>query len=167
MTDIQAEPDAAVQAKECTKCTEIKPLSEYYAHSMTKDKLFGHCKACERARATRDNAMRQERDPKRVATLRRAAARRKRLRQYGLTEQDYERMLIEQDGKCAICGAEEPGAWGGSMPVDHDHETGKVRKLLCHNCNGGLGQFGDDPDRLLAAAIYVLQHRDVLSGQAF
>ena len=62
-------------------------------------------------------------------------------------------MLAEQGGLCAICGV-APAAH-----VDHDHETGAVRALLCFNCNGGLGQFKDDPAVLRAAAGYVEEHR--------
>jgi hypothetical protein len=62
-------------------------------------------------------------------------------------------MLEAQGGVCAICQA-APAAH-----VDHDHETGAVRALLCFNCNGGLGQFKDDPEVLRAAADYVEEHR--------
>ena len=62
-------------------------------------------------------------------------------------------MLAAQDGLCAICGT-APAAH-----VDHDHETGAVRQLLCFHCNGGLGQFRDDPVVLRAAADYVERHR--------
>lgn len=75
---------------------------------------------------------------------------------YGLTVEEYENMLERQGGVCAICGS---GEWGGTkhrVPhVDHDHETGKVRGLLCGDCNFGLGKFKDDPDRLRAAISYL------------
>jgi hypothetical protein len=66
-------------------------------------------------------------------------------------EADY--LLDKQDGLCAICGVSP------AKHVDHDHETGVVRALLWFNCNGGLGQFKDDPAVLRAAAEYVEEHR--------
>ena len=62
-------------------------------------------------------------------------------------------MLEAQGGVCAICRT------GTRRHVDHDHATGAVRALLCFNCNGGLGQFRDDPCLLHAAALYVEHHR--------
>ncbi|UOY02503.1 endonuclease VII domain-containing protein [Blastococcus sp. PRF04-17] len=61
-------------------------------------------------------------------------------------------MLEAQGGLCAICRA------APAVHVDHDHVTGAVRALLCFNCNGGLGQFKDDPAVLRAAADYVQFH---------
>jgi hypothetical protein len=61
-------------------------------------------------------------------------------------------MLAAQGGVCAICRA------APAQHVDHDHETGAVRALLCFNCNGGLGQFKDNPTLLHAAAYYVGFH---------
>ena len=59
-----------------------------------------------------------------------------------------------QGGLCAICGRKQPEKW---LAVDHDHETGVIRGLLCSRCNSGLGQFKDNPDRLRLAADY-LEH---------
>lgn len=66
------------------------------------------------------------------------------------TVEDYDRLLEEQDGRCALCESEMKRA-----VVDHDHDTGKVRGLLCDTCNTGLGKFGDNAERLEAAAEYV------------
>lgn len=60
---------------------------------------------------------------------------------YGITPEDFKQMFETQQGKCAICN-EEPKTKRG-LHVDHDHETGKVRGLLCHGCNVALGSFKD------------------------
>ncbi|MGY1623043.1 endonuclease VII domain-containing protein [Geodermatophilus sp. SYSU D00965] len=79
-------------------------------------------------------------------------------RRYGISAAEADLMLEAQDGLCAICNT------ASAAHVDHDHETGRVRELLCFNCNGGLGQFKDDPDVLRAAAGYVERHRSRLTG---
>lgn len=73
---------------------------------------------------------------------------------FGVTLDDYNRLLAEQNGRCAICETDDPGG-RGAFHVDHDHETGQIRGLLCNECNIGLGKFGDDPARLRAAADYL------------
>jgi hypothetical protein len=85
--------------------------------------------------------------------------RRKLLANYGLTVDDYERMNLEQDGRCAICGGASTRADSGAgLVVDHDHETGQVRQLLCNLCNTGLGAFRDSPAILLDAIAYLRGH---------
>jgi len=73
-----------------------------------------------------------------------------------LTVEQYEAMLAEQEQGCAICRA-SLSEHGRAPHVDHDHESGLVRGVLCEACNLGLGKFGDDPQRLRAAADY-LEH---------
>lgn len=70
----------------------------------------------------------------------------------------YQEMLDEQGGLCAIC--REKCATGRRLAVDHDHDTGKIRGLLCLNCNHGIGKLGDDPKRIRAAADYLAKHKD-------
>lgn len=77
---------------------------------------------------------------------------------FGITVEDYERMLAEQDGRCAICRSSEPGGRCTTFPVDHNHDTGEVRSLLCGPCNTGLGQFKDDVERLKAAMQYLIKY---------
>jgi hypothetical protein len=83
---------------------------------------------------------------------------------YGLSLEDYDRLLAEQDGGCAVCGATESGTYRGNpfLHVDHDHATGEIRGLLCGKCNRMLGQAEDSVDRLMAAAAYLLSKTDVL-----
>lgn len=76
-------------------------------------------------------------------------------RKYGITVEEYDRMLYVQRGLCAICGSDSPGAKWRFFAVDHDHATGEVRGLLCNSCNAGLGKFADDPGRLAAAILYL------------
>jgi Recombination endonuclease VII len=82
---------------------------------------------------------------------------------YDLTLDDYDRMLAEQGGRCAICGTTKPGS-GGELHVDHDHLTFRVRGLLCGACNPGIGHFKHDPDLLMAAARYLIKHRQEEKG---
>jgi len=78
------------------------------------------------------------------------------LRKYGLTVEQYDSMVEQQGSRCAICHGPDPKTNGGQhWCVDHDHATGKVRGLLCHDCNIGLGKFRDDPDLLRRAADYL------------
>lgn len=79
-------------------------------------------------------------------------------RQYGITIEEYERMIVEQNNLCAICGKEETEKYG-KLAIDHDHNTGIVRGLLCHKCNRGLGCF-DESEYILSNAIkYLLKNR--------
>lgn len=75
---------------------------------------------------------------------------------YGLTEEAFWKLLDSQDRRCLICGDEFTPA-GPKMAIDHNHETGEVRGVLCAGCNFGLGIFKDSPDRLRAALKYLLE----------
>ena len=79
------------------------------------------------------------------------------VRTHGITIEDYDRMLAEQGGGCAIC--HRPPRDDISLHVDHDHETGAIRGLLCFSCNNLLGDVRDDMSLLLAAAEYLWEHK--------
>jgi hypothetical protein len=84
-------------------------------------------------------------------------AAQRRLRRHGLTNRQYLDILADQGGTCALCTSTGRG-YGGSryaLVVDHCHDTGTVRGLLCPDCNTALGRFGDDAARLRAAADYI------------
>lgn len=73
------------------------------------------------------------------------------MRIYGITIHDYYHMFAEQNGRCGIC-YEKPDR---TLCVDHNHDTGKIRALLCDACNQGLGHFSDDPKKMLNALNYI------------
>lgn len=76
------------------------------------------------------------------------------LRDYGLTRDDFDAILEHQKGVCAICEQPEVGK-KGNLHIDHDHNTGEIRGLLCKDCNTTLGQMKDNPDLLRKAAAYL------------
>jgi hypothetical protein len=165
--------------KRCRKCGELKPLSEFYRQHTCRDGYRNDCKACFAARAKQwyaknwEHAIAQVKawqvaNPERVKATRKAARTRRRAidrdarlqRVFGLTSSQYEAMLADQGGGCALCGrAPQPGR---SLHVDHHHETGVVRGLLCFRCNAGIGQFREDKLRLADAIVYLARGRHAL-----
>lgn len=138
----------------CTRCEEMKQPDEFYPHGSTARGRQYWCKACCRE----SRAERPLRPPDRLSI------RRWRLQaQYGISPAGYDALFEMQSGRCAVCAVEkepwEPDAGVKGrhrfLVVDHDHRTGRVRGLLCFNCNAGIGQFHDDPQVMLAAIAYM------------
>jgi hypothetical protein len=77
-------------------------------------------------------------------------------RKYGISIEAFERMLKDQGSGCAVCHT----PFVGFPSVDHCHNSGRVRAILCHGCNTALGFAKDDPEILLALASYAMKHRD-------
>lgn len=82
----------------------------------------------------------------------------KGLSRFGLTYEQWERMVDEQESRCAICEAHVE--YAPSLAVDHCHNSGRVRGLLCRKCNTAIGQLNDDPGLLRKAAEYIERHRE-------
>lgn len=151
--------------KTCTNCGDEKPLDDFYPLKSGVGRratagTFGECKQCNRERAKEWQRARRAADPE---YSRRVAMR----TLYGIGPEDYERLLAAQSGGCAICGTQRPGGRGQRFHVDHHHDTGKVRGLLCHGCNTAVGALGEDVDRLMAAAAYLLASKNVLEAVVF
>ncbi len=162
--------------KACWSCGATKALGEFYRAKGTRDGYRGECKACnlaaKRARYAADpqkyvSMVRrwQRANPERMRDYRRERNARPDIkrqqrdmyyrRTYGKSADEVDEMLDAQNGRCAICGAKP--ARLASMHIDHDHEHGHLRGLLCVSCNQGLGQFRDDPALLLRAIVYLRQ----------
>ncbi len=88
------------------------------------------------------------------------AVRERLLGKFGLTPEEYDELLAAQNGLCAICGRPERAAKKSTgkpyfLSVDHDHETGRVRGLLCRTCNSAIGMLEDDQELFRAAIAYL------------
>lgn len=77
---------------------------------------------------------------------------------HGVTPEEYEQIAALCSGLCCICGTSDPGL-GSFMHLDHCHETGLLRGVLCGNCNTGIGLLGDSVDRLTAAILYLTDRK--------
>lgn len=137
----------------CTKCGELKKPDEFY-HSRRKADGYslyraGECKIC----ALKDRKEHYTENREKILD-------RKRFRSYGISRDEYLQMLDEQEGVCAICKREERSRATvtnnmRALAVDHCHDTGNVRGLLCKTCNLGLGFFEDNPKFLNKAIRYL------------
>ena len=124
--------------KRCPSCGRRLALSEFPKNRSSRDGLATYCKPCH-------NRIGRENREKRHGSTRHYHL----LYRYGVGAAEVDRLIAEQGGLCAIC-RERP-----AEHVDHDHATGAIRGVLCFNCNGGLGQFRDRVDLLLAASAYL------------
>lgn len=85
--------------------------------------------------------------------------KRKRLKQYNMTFEDYDNLLIQQNYCCGITGCSNKHSDEDQLYIDHDHSTGAVRGLLCSQCNLGLGGLADTEERILAALVYLRSYK--------
>jgi len=149
--------------KQCSKCGEQKPLNEFPRQSRNKDGRHSRCSVCRRAENLEHyhrnkNKTNPERNKKRRDTkYYRAHSLKSR---YGITPEQYDALAAEQNNLCAICGQPERQTdprYGTllELAVDHCHETGHIRGLLCSACNTAIGKFNDDPDTIRAAITYL------------
>jgi hypothetical protein len=130
-------------SKKCNLCLETKDLSLFSKEKRAKSGYQTRCKTC------------QAKVKKELSVYYRS----KHLEyKYGLTIEDYEQMLVDQEHKCAICGIEEKYAENARLCVDHDHTTGEVRALLCKKCNQAIGLFQDNPEFCESAGRYLRKH---------
>ncbi|RKS73395.1 recombination endonuclease VII [Actinomadura pelletieri DSM 43383] len=124
--------------KYCARCRATKPIEAFGSNRSEKSGLATYCRPCH------NRAIEEIRNRNHGSTRNYLLKLR-----YGVTEEQVDQMIAEQGGVCVICLRAD------AKHVDHDHLTGLVRRVLCFKCNGGLGQFRDDPDRLRLAADYL------------
>lgn len=140
---------AQVSGKVCSVCGKWKPASEYYRHRICRDGIETYCKQCKADK----RRIRDAKYPERVRSVDLKA-------KYGITIEQYHEMRERQEGHCAICGVEA----GEKLVVDHNHQTGQVRGLLCHLCNAMIGCARESLDILAAAAAYLYAEQHPEAG---
>lgn len=146
--------------KRCWKCKKKKQLTEFPLDRRRKDGHFCWCKKCHaryrreylerhpevRERTNRQTEENRKRNPEKYYLQWRSAYL---LREYGISLSQYQDLINKQKRRCAICKRRK------RLYIDHDHNTDKVRGLLCVECNTGLGKLGDSEIALLRALKYL------------
>lgn len=132
------------KTKICKRCRETKPVSSFSKDTRYKDGYYYYCRMCKNEIGKNY----RERLGKREIKNRTLQDR------YGITINEYDKLLDMQNHCCAIC-QKHITETGQGLHVDHCHITGRIRGLLCNSCNGGLGNFKDDTSLLESAIEYL------------
>jgi hypothetical protein len=154
----------------CSRCKQDKPIEAFRRRrnrpeTGTRFGRWSWCRQCEidsfktpkrRAQASvRQKVFRDNLRTNNLAEMRRREREQNLRSKYGFGEEEYNAMLHTHGGLCAICGKPPTTGRGKKLHVDHDHDSGVIRGLLCSVCNVSLGGFKDDPALLRRAAEYV------------
>jgi hypothetical protein len=137
--------------KHCKSCNTTKPVSEF---GLLRGKPRHICKECRKLESK--NWYENNKDHKKELSRKYKHVKKDRDLQsnYGIDLETYNRMLAQQNHRCKICHAHQD-VLKRAMCVDHDHDTGKVRGLLCDTCNRSLGLLKDNVNTLMRAVYYL------------
>ena len=134
----------------CVNCKQDLPTKRFNKNLNKKSGFQSWCTRCRSKANAKRNKERRHKDP---ISYRKLIKRRELKYKYGITLETYYELVKIQTGRCAICN--DVPKKKKLLCVDHDHKTGEVRGLLCHNCNTGLGFFNDTPEFLQRAIKYL------------
>jgi|ERR1035437_1875443 hypothetical protein len=139
--------------KYCWGCKTEKPIEKFYKNKRNKDGLKSRCKACILIEAQKAPET-PDRIRKKSGWWKQYGCSFDMKRRYGIDKAQYDAMLEQQKGLCAICGV-ALGFERKKICIDHNHATDQVRQLLCHSCNFSLGGFKDSIEVCEAAVSYL------------
>ncbi len=173
-----------MKSKKCGTCKEEKTTLDFHKDASAPDGLNYSCKVCR----NKVSAKYRENNPDRVKAAAKSryvvhrekeiercskwnkdnsahVAAMRRVRVFGISIEDYEEMSKAQNHLCAICFNPETSVHASgtlkTLAIDHDHETGAIRQLLCSRCNRALGGFWDSIEVLSKALEYLKKHRNL------
>jgi hypothetical protein len=154
--------------KQCKACKQSKPLDAFYSEPRVSDGRTARCKTCIKSAASiHYDINKGDVLKRRKAEYSPEKERAKKLKStYGISVELYDHMLKEQGYKCKLCPSTDPRHNSGRFVVDHCHTTGKVRGLLCSECNLMLGKAKDDITILQNAITYLSQHSEASQREA-
>lgn len=147
-----------VTEKRCLRCSIIKPAKDFSKSTHAKDGLQKWCSSCRHEHYIRNRKQIRKYWKRRLKENPDLNISRHLKRNYGLTKEQFNQMVKNQNGRCAICSATSPGGTYKTWHVDHDHETNKIRGLLCNRCNFALGLVKDDIFLLFKLIEYLKKH---------
>ena len=147
-----------IKTKKCSKCKIIKPVSEFFVLNRAADKLNYQCKDC--CGETRRRFLDENPGVYKSYNSNKPKSRKEFKLKYihGISTDEYNIMFEEQKGRCAICDRPQ-SEFKRSLAVDHNHETGMIRGLLCNKCNLVLGVLEDNINFLNRAKAYLLANK--------
>lgn len=148
------EPDEnPLRKKTCSRCgVEYPATLEHFSPARNnKDGMASRCKTCQNDCVKQWN----KKHPERASATRAKTVLTRSMKKLGMTWEDLNRLLEEQEGKCAICGTDKPIGQDRRLVIDHDHDTNRPRGLLCSKCNTGIGLLNEDPHILKSAIVYI------------
>lgn len=168
-----------METKQCSKCKEIKEVCNFYR--IRGDSGYrSSCKDCinaslrlkyneddEYKKSKNEKVRRKWHEDSVLWSARQLTVRKHHLKKhYKMSLDEYAARFKEQNECCAICGIHYTLAVHKQLMVDHCHQTGNVRELLCDLCNTALGKFKDSPELLIKAADYIRKHNGNIMGDA-
>lgn len=146
-----------MQTKTCTKCKIEKSIKNFYKQRQGKYGVGSRCKSC-RLKEKQTPKYVQKRIAYRKSALGKASRKREIVKRYNLTLEQYDKMFEIQNGVCFVCNEANPS--GNRLHVDHNHKTGKIRKLLCTRCNLLAGRLEKDNKIVEKIRKYLKAHQE-------
>lgn len=173
------EATSVVQTRRCPSCDTIKSVSHFGINKSRKDGLSYHCLFCKASQQralnkrqpeqkrqrdliwrNRNKAYKNAQDRKRYHLGKDVFRERNLKALYGISISEYNILLESQGGRCAVCRKTQTDNRGRHFFVDHCHSTGRIRGLLCYNCNSAIGMAHDDIELLKKLTQYLEHHAE-------
>ena len=162
--DHLAQEEREKKFRVCRTCDTEKPITEFKGDKTCTHGYRHQCRVCYR-KLQNERYQRDKDNPEFIRKKRISGRKCDLKRNYGITEEEYDKLLKAQDFKCAICEKTEEKS-GRKLSVDHCHTSNNIRGVLCTACNTALGKFKDDVHLLEMAIKYLKEHKALITSNS-